>query len=136
MIMSAGPAARIIGDFAIDLARPRDVAEIRIDAGFMRLHQEIWQTMKEEVLKALGHLPGVTVVRLTANHRATPALVAASTVPLSVANGLPARCSDASWGMDSRLMTESLVMFRTVGRATTTYSTEFSVLSTSCGSAS
>ncbi|MGE0718933.1 MAG: ABC transporter ATP-binding protein [Alphaproteobacteria bacterium] len=50
--LSAGPATRPIGEFAIDLARPRDVAEIRMDPGFMRLHTEIWQTMKEEVLKA------------------------------------------------------------------------------------
>lgn len=48
-------------------------------------HQAIyaWNGADPTVLTDLGrHLPGVTVVRLTANHRATPALVAASTAVL------------------------------------------------------
>lgn len=51
LIMSAGPAARIIGDYRIPLARPRDVADIKLDAQFHVLHREIWQALKEEVLK-------------------------------------------------------------------------------------
>src|SRR5262245_24483938 len=34
VIMSAGPAARIIGDHAIDLGRPRDASEVRLLARF------------------------------------------------------------------------------------------------------
>lgn len=51
VVLSAGPATHPIGDFRIDLPRPRDVAEIRHTRGFVRLHDDIWQVMKEEVLK-------------------------------------------------------------------------------------
>jgi NitT/TauT family transport system ATP-binding protein len=52
IVLSAGPGTRPIGDFKIDLPRPRDVAEIRMTPGFLALHREIWGVMKEEVLKA------------------------------------------------------------------------------------
>jgi NitT/TauT family transport system ATP-binding protein len=51
VVLSAGPQARQIGEFEIDLPRPRDVAEIRMTPRFLELHTQIWQTMKEEVLK-------------------------------------------------------------------------------------
>ncbi|MGE3149043.1 MAG: ABC transporter ATP-binding protein [Pseudorhodoplanes sp.] len=51
VIMSAGPAARIIGDWRIPLARPRDIAEIKIDPAFHQIHRDIWQTLKTEVMK-------------------------------------------------------------------------------------
>jgi NitT/TauT family transport system ATP-binding protein len=54
VVMSAGPAARIIGDFPIALPRPRDVADIKLSAGFQEAHRLIWTMLKEEVLKAYG----------------------------------------------------------------------------------
>jgi len=51
VILSAGPKAHPIGEYRIDLERPRDVAEIRLTPRFMELHTQIWHTMKEEVLK-------------------------------------------------------------------------------------
>ena len=51
VVLSAGPESHPIGEFAIDLPRPRDVAEIRLTPRFVELHTRIWQTMKEEVLK-------------------------------------------------------------------------------------
>jgi NitT/TauT family transport system ATP-binding protein len=51
VVLSAGPASRPIGDYAIDLPRPRDVAEIRLTPRFMEIHTKIWRAMKEEVLK-------------------------------------------------------------------------------------
>jgi NitT/TauT family transport system ATP-binding protein len=51
MVLSAGPASRPIGEFEIDLPRPRDVAEIRLTPRFIELHTRIWQAMKDEVLK-------------------------------------------------------------------------------------
>ena len=51
LIMSAGPAARIIGDYTIPLERPRDVAEIKVDPRFQEAHREIWHLLKKEVLK-------------------------------------------------------------------------------------
>jgi len=51
IVLSAGPATRPIGEFAIDLPRPRDVAEIRLTPRFIALHDRIWHSMKDEVLK-------------------------------------------------------------------------------------
>ena len=51
VIMSAGPAARIIGDWRVPLARPRDISDIRLDDGFHALHREIWGVLKDEVMK-------------------------------------------------------------------------------------
>lgn len=51
VVLSAGPAAHPIGNYAIDLPRPRDVAEIRLTPHFIELHTRIWRAMKEEVLK-------------------------------------------------------------------------------------
>jgi len=51
VIMSAGPSARIIGDWRVPLPRPRDITEIRLDKDFVALHREIWSVLKDEVMK-------------------------------------------------------------------------------------
>jgi len=51
IVLSAGPETHPIGEFAIDLARPRDVAEIRMQRRFTEIHEAIWQVLKSEVLK-------------------------------------------------------------------------------------
>ncbi|MFC0397155.1 ABC transporter ATP-binding protein [Paraburkholderia rhizosphaerae] len=51
VVLSAGPATRPIGEFTIDLPRPRDVAEIRSDPRFVELHAQIWSVLRDEVLK-------------------------------------------------------------------------------------
>ena len=51
VVLSAGPATHPIGEFDIDLPRPRDVAEIRHTKRFIELHDQIWHAMKDEVLK-------------------------------------------------------------------------------------
>jgi NitT/TauT family transport system ATP-binding protein len=51
VIMSAGPNARIIGDFPIDIPRPRDIAEVRSEPAFHRLHATIWAALRDEVRK-------------------------------------------------------------------------------------
>jgi NitT/TauT family transport system ATP-binding protein len=51
VVMSAGPASHPLGEFAIDLPRPRDVAEVRMTPRFVELHTDIWRTLKDEVLK-------------------------------------------------------------------------------------
>src|SRR5262245_33003741 len=51
VIMSAGPAARIIGDWRVPLTRPRDISEVTLDPTFHELHRDIWQKLKAEVLK-------------------------------------------------------------------------------------
>jgi NitT/TauT family transport system ATP-binding protein len=52
VIMSAGPKARIIGDWRVPLARPRDILEVRLQQEFHSLHREIWGVLKAEVLKS------------------------------------------------------------------------------------
>jgi len=52
ILLSAGPRTRPIGEFIIDLPRPRDVAEIRHTPAFVDLHQRIWAAMRDEVMKA------------------------------------------------------------------------------------
>jgi NitT/TauT family transport system ATP-binding protein len=54
LIMSAGPHARIIGDHRIDLSRPRDTSDIRLDPRFHELHRAIWGQLKAEVIKTYG----------------------------------------------------------------------------------
>ena len=49
--LSAGPGSRPIGEFVIDLDRPRDVAEVRATPRFVELHQAIWAVLRDEVLK-------------------------------------------------------------------------------------
>jgi NitT/TauT family transport system ATP-binding protein len=52
LLLSAGPAARVIGEYVIDLPRPRDVSEIRLTPAFLDLHRLIWNDLKAEVLKS------------------------------------------------------------------------------------
>jgi NitT/TauT family transport system ATP-binding protein len=58
VIMSAGPAARIIGDWRVPLSRPRDTSEVKLDPAFHELHREIWQKLKAEVLKGYARSEG------------------------------------------------------------------------------
>lgn len=58
VIMSAGPAARVIGDWTVALSRPRDIGEVKLDKAFHDLHREIWQMLKDEVLKGYEQTGG------------------------------------------------------------------------------
>ncbi len=51
VVLSAGPASHPIGEFSIDIARPRDVAEIKTTPRFIELHAAIWAVLRDEVLK-------------------------------------------------------------------------------------
>ena len=50
VVLSAGPASRIIARHVIDLPRPRDLMDIRTEPRFGELYREIWAQLKEEVL--------------------------------------------------------------------------------------
>jgi NitT/TauT family transport system ATP-binding protein len=58
VIMSAGPAARIIGDWRVPLARPRDISEVKLDPAFHELHRDIWHMLKAEVIKGYEQSEG------------------------------------------------------------------------------
>jgi len=51
VVLSAGPASHPIGEFTIDIERPRDVAEIKTTPRFIELHAAIWAVLRDEVLK-------------------------------------------------------------------------------------
>ncbi|MBA3595190.1 MAG: ABC transporter ATP-binding protein [Pseudomonadota bacterium] len=51
VVLSAGPATRPMGEFTIDLPRPRNVAEVRTQPRFIELHTQIWDVLRDEVLK-------------------------------------------------------------------------------------
>ncbi len=58
VIMSAGPTSRIIGDWRVQLARPRDIGEVKRDPAFNVLHREIWHTLKAEVIRGYAMTEG------------------------------------------------------------------------------
>ncbi|WP_410010477.1 ABC transporter ATP-binding protein [Phyllobacterium sp. A18/5-2] len=41
-VLAAGPRSRVINSFPVELERPRDVAEIKLDPRFMDLYRNIW----------------------------------------------------------------------------------------------
>jgi len=51
IVLSAGPGTHPIGEFNIDIPRPRDVSEVRNQPRFVELHKAIWDVLREEVLK-------------------------------------------------------------------------------------
>ncbi len=51
VVLSAGPATHPMGEFDIDLVRPRHVAEVRTQPRFIELHTQIWGVLRDEVLK-------------------------------------------------------------------------------------
>ncbi|MCC7152414.1 MAG: ABC transporter ATP-binding protein [Rubrivivax sp.] len=57
-VLSAGPAAHPIGEYVIDLPRPRDVAEVRMTPRFAQLHQAIWAVLRDEVLRGYAQQLG------------------------------------------------------------------------------
>ena len=51
VVLAAGPATRPLGEFVVDLPRPRDVSEIRMTPRFVEIHEAIWKVLRSEVLK-------------------------------------------------------------------------------------
>jgi NitT/TauT family transport system ATP-binding protein len=54
VVMSAGPRSRIIAQHKVELPRPRQAAEIRLDPAFHVLQKAIWNDLREEVMRAYG----------------------------------------------------------------------------------
>jgi NitT/TauT family transport system ATP-binding protein len=59
IVMSAGPAADIIGEFPVTLPRPRDIAEVRLEPAFHQVHKDIWSKLRTEVQKAYAQSEGI-----------------------------------------------------------------------------
>ncbi|WP_432444162.1 ABC transporter ATP-binding protein [Rhizobium tropici] len=52
VVLAAGPRSRVIDSFPVDLERPRDVAEIKLDPRFTELYRNIWASLRGEVEKS------------------------------------------------------------------------------------
>ena len=52
VVLSAGPASRIVGRHAVDLPRPRDLLDLRTTQRFIDLHRTIWAQLREEVVRS------------------------------------------------------------------------------------
>jgi NitT/TauT family transport system ATP-binding protein len=52
MVLSAGPGTGIIGDYSVNIPRPREVADIRVNPIFRAIFETIWEHLRGEVMKA------------------------------------------------------------------------------------
>ncbi len=52
LLFSAGPNARLKGDYPVALPRPRNVAEARFIPGFAEIYETVWRNLREEVMAA------------------------------------------------------------------------------------
>jgi NitT/TauT family transport system ATP-binding protein len=44
----------------VDLPRPRDIAEVRLEPAFRHIHKEIWASLRTEVQKAYAQGEGAS----------------------------------------------------------------------------
>jgi NitT/TauT family transport system ATP-binding protein len=52
VVLSAGPAARIVAQHAVTLDRPRHLMELRTAPEFVDLYRTIWAVLREEVIRS------------------------------------------------------------------------------------
>jgi NitT/TauT family transport system ATP-binding protein len=52
VVLSAGPAARVVARHPVTLARPRDLLELRTAPEFIDLYRAIWAVLRGEVIKS------------------------------------------------------------------------------------
>jgi NitT/TauT family transport system ATP-binding protein len=52
VVLSAGPASRIVARHVVDLPRPRDLIDLKTDPLFADLYRVIWSDLRSEVLKS------------------------------------------------------------------------------------
>jgi NitT/TauT family transport system ATP-binding protein len=52
VVLSAGPASRVVSEHAVTLDRPRDLLELRTQAAFVELYRAVWADLRGEVIKS------------------------------------------------------------------------------------
>jgi NitT/TauT family transport system ATP-binding protein len=52
VVLSAGPASRIVARHTVTLDRPRDLMELRTTTAFVDLYRAVWAVLREEVVKS------------------------------------------------------------------------------------
>jgi len=59
VILSAGPAARVVGRHRVTLDRPRDLLELRTEPAFVDLYRTVWALLRDEVIRSQRHAGGL-----------------------------------------------------------------------------
>ncbi|HEY7060380.1 MAG TPA: ABC transporter ATP-binding protein [Chloroflexota bacterium] len=54
VVLSAGPGSRVRADAPVDIARPRNLLEVRAEPAFADLSRSLWQQLFEEVSRSYG----------------------------------------------------------------------------------
>ena len=52
VVLSAGPASRIVARHPVTLDRPRELFELRTSAAFIDLYRSLWAILRDEVIKS------------------------------------------------------------------------------------
>jgi NitT/TauT family transport system ATP-binding protein len=52
VVLSAGPASRVVSRHKVTLERPRELLDLRGDQAFVDLYRSIWADLRQEVLKS------------------------------------------------------------------------------------
>jgi len=52
IVLSAGPASRVVARHAVTLERPRDLMELRTAPAFVDMYRAIWAVLRDEVIKS------------------------------------------------------------------------------------
>jgi len=52
IVLSAGPAARVVARHQVTLDRPRDLMELRTAPAFIELYRALWVVLREEVVRS------------------------------------------------------------------------------------
>jgi len=52
LVLSAGPASTVVARYAVDLPRPRQVRDLRLDPHFNELYRAIWHDLRPQVDRA------------------------------------------------------------------------------------
>jgi NitT/TauT family transport system ATP-binding protein len=52
VVLSAGPASRVIAQHHVPLERPRDLMELRTLPAFVELYRTLWSVLRREVVKS------------------------------------------------------------------------------------
>jgi NitT/TauT family transport system ATP-binding protein len=52
VVLSAGPASRVVARHAVNLPRPRDLLDVHSSPEFASLYRLLWSVLREEVVKS------------------------------------------------------------------------------------
>jgi NitT/TauT family transport system ATP-binding protein len=52
VVLSAGPASRVVARHPVTLERPRDLLDLRTQPAFVDLYRSVWADLRQEVLRS------------------------------------------------------------------------------------